>query len=95
MKNEQQLDVFTIDDDAKSLEDDGNAIDEDEVEQRAVVDFVSSMELDGASMKLRGDDREDDEETENKNSEEGHAKNDDEVSQQYSLDDVSDDDEGD
>lgn len=48
-----QLDVFTMDDDAKSLED-GIQIDEREVEERAVVDFVSEIELNHDNIKLRG-----------------------------------------
>ena len=48
-----QLDVFTLDDDVKSLED-GIEIDEREVEERAVVDFVSEIELNHENIKLRG-----------------------------------------
>ena len=84
-----------MDDDGKSLEEDGMiaGIDEREVEERAVVDFVSEIELDHGSIKLRGEQEGDEEgETMNNHRVKG-GKEDDELSQQCSLDDVSGDDE--
>ena len=72
-----------MDDDGKSLEEDGMiaAIDEREVEERAVVDFVSEIELDHGSIKLRGDQEGDEEgETLNNHHVKGGNKEEDELS---------------
>ena len=76
-----------MDEDGKSIEDvvdDGiiaAAIDEREVEERAVVDFVSEIELDHGSIKLRGEQEGDEEgETLNNHRSKG-GKEDDEMSQ--------------
>ena len=89
-----QLEAFTLDDDIKSLEEDGVGIDEEEVEERAVVDFVSEIELDHGSIKLRGDIDEDYDEAEGKKEDYEREKEDEDLSQQFSLDDVTDDEDG-
>ena len=89
-----QLEAFTLDDDIKSLEEDGAGMDEQEVEERAVVDFVSEMELDHGSIKLRGDIDEDYDEAEGKKEDYEREKEDEDLSQQFSLDDVTDDEDG-
>lgn len=75
-----QLEAFTLDDDIKSLEEDGAGMDEQEVEERAVVDFVSEMELDQGRIKLRGDIDEDYDEAEGKKEDYEREKEDEDLS---------------
>ena len=75
------MDVFTLDDDVKSLEEEIIGMDEQEVEERAVVDFVSAIELDHGCIKLRGDHEEEDYETVNKKEDYERGKEDEDLSQ--------------
>ena len=79
-RTNHQLEAFTLDDDIKSFEDDGIGMDEREVEERAVVDFVSEIELDHGSIKLRGHQEEEDE-TVNKKDDDERGKEEEDLSQ--------------
>ena len=83
-----ELETFTAADDAMSFVEDGHT--DEEAEERAVAEFVSEIEL---RKEHGGPDRyfnHEREESDGKKNEE-----DDDISQQFSIDDVSDEDEGD
>ena len=101
MAASQHLDVFALDDDAKSFDEEPVDLEE---EERAVAEFVSEIELQHKSgMQLRATDVASEDENDNENNDnidgdedkEAKGKDDDEVSQQFSIDDVTDDEEGD
>ena len=99
MAASQHLDAFALDDDAKSF--DEEPVDQEE-EERAVAEFVSEIELqhksgiqlratDGANEDVNDNENNDDI---NENEDKVKGKEDDEMSQQFSIDDVTDDEEG-
>ena len=84
-----QLEAFTLEEDGKSFEGDDDPVDEEE-EERAVADFASEIAL-NSNTELRRAPGEGEEDGEAANSE----KDDEEASQGLSIDDVTDDEEGD
>ena len=99
-----QLNDMIVNDDGFALDDDAKSFDEEPVDQeeeeRAVAEFVNEIELQHKSgIQLRtadgiNEDVNDNDDNVSENEDKAKGKEDDELSQQFSIDDVTDDEEG-